>query len=417
MEVMKNLLGILYRKTAWIPGARRAKRFILGESTLMSRYLEPVSRPLDRGPVSNAWTTECLWRRYVAAGMDRRPDRFVLYRIVGNDLIPRHKKGQSIANLAFILNNEPELPDCEKRFVVNRIVDKAVERRIIEMLDNAGAPYIHIPFKWEEYRQTGWDINRIPLKYAPCTKGFSRLDKRQQGRIMMALYRLKNNYAMNNNGARNAALEEGKKIVKWVLPWDGNCFVTQQAWEDITHGVRKNPELPYFLVPMARITDNSKLFEPGFRFEATEEPQIIFRQDSKEMFDEAFCYGRRPKVELLWRLGVSGKWDEWGIEPWDLECPPYAGDAGAYGWAGWVARLFSGKTHLEKGNSVSAERNRFLARTKGIITFLDVLDDQAVTYSTGCKRDRKIPGSKFLHGVPNDGKDAVFQSWCKNRLK
>jgi hypothetical protein len=57
------------------------------------------------------------------AEMEARPDTFVLTRIIGNDLVPRHAEGQSLANLRFILDHEPPLEACEKRFVVNRIFD------------------------------------------------------------------------------------------------------------------------------------------------------------------------------------------------------------------------------------------------------------------------------------------------------
>ena len=61
---------------------------------------------------------------------DPAPDpapEFLLIRIIGNDLEPRHRAGQSRDNLRFILENEPPLPGCGKRFVLNRIVDAAEE--------------------------------------------------------------------------------------------------------------------------------------------------------------------------------------------------------------------------------------------------------------------------------------------------
>jgi hypothetical protein len=39
-----------------------------------------------------------------------------------------------------------------------------------------------------------------------------------QGRAQAHLRRFKNNYVINNNGARNAALRDGKARAKWVLP-------------------------------------------------------------------------------------------------------------------------------------------------------------------------------------------------------
>ena len=41
----------------------------------------------------------------------------------GNDLPPRHRSDKLEKNLAFLLENEPNFPNCEKRFVVNRIIN------------------------------------------------------------------------------------------------------------------------------------------------------------------------------------------------------------------------------------------------------------------------------------------------------
>ncbi|WP_245521437.1 hypothetical protein, partial [Mesorhizobium sp. M3A.F.Ca.ET.175.01.1.1] len=59
----------------------------------------------------------------------------------------------------------------------------------------------------------------------------------------------------------------------------------------------------YVVVPMARIVDNALLLDETLTPPAQEEPQIIFRNDTTELFDEEYGYGRRPKIEMLWRLG------------------------------------------------------------------------------------------------------------------
>ncbi len=230
---MESFFSGLYRHAVHVPGVRRVKRILTGESGVFSRYVPPVGRPADRAGAPNTWTPEALQRRYEAAGLDSEPDTFMLYRIIGNDLAPRHRKGQSAENLAFILENEPVPEGCEKRFVVNRIVDGEAEAGIIRMLEEAGMGYIRIPFEWEAYQRVGWDEKSIPGRYAPGSKEFDRLDLRQQERILMAYYRLKNNYAINNNGARDAALRDGKARAKWVMPWDGNCFITEKGWAEI----------------------------------------------------------------------------------------------------------------------------------------------------------------------------------------
>ena len=354
---------------AAVPGAVWLKRRVINPWLPGRRHRLPVSRPRDRGAPPAQVRPD--------PGRAVAPDAvgsFVLYRIIGNDLVPRHRKGQARNNLAFILENEPELPACEKRFVVNRIVDPAEEQAIITMLEQAGYAYLHISFEPDEYREIGWDIDGVPAQYAPCTELYRELNEDRQGRVLARYYRHKNNYIMHNNGARNAALRDGRGRADWVLPWDGNCFVTASAWEELRAGMAEAPDLAYWLVPMARVTDNRALLADNVRPPAEEEPQAVFRADAELEFDSAYFYGRRPKVELFWRLGVPGQWDDWPIEPWDLPCPDYCEQAGHYGEAGWVARLFSGSGELEREGDREALIGRGRARVEAITGLIDRMD-------------------------------------------
>lgn len=361
------------RRSSWIGRhLPQSLRFALGIGVLADRgYRFPYER--GKPPHGDAARMQ---REYVERGLHEMPDTFVLYRIIGNDLYPRHRKGQSRDNLRFILENEPDFEHCEKRFIVNRIVDADEERQIIGMLERAGRPYQRIPFDWNEYGDVGWDADGIPAEYSPVSESFARLPAPYRNRALMRLYRYKNNYAMNNNGARNVALRDGRNRAKWVLPWDGNCFITAAAWEEIVAGVKAHPEVPYHIVPMARINDNVELLQPGFRPSALEEPQVLFRKDAALEFDIEHPYGRRPKVELLWRLGVPDGWDRWPIEPWDLPVADYAPDAGKWMRSGWVVRLASGRPELEKG--ATSRNDRGIARIEAITTMLDHLDEQVL---------------------------------------
>lgn len=314
-------------------------------------------------------------RKYLNSPIASEADTFVLYRIIGNDLYPRHRKGQSRDNLKFILENEPAFAACEKRFVVNRIIDRDEEASILKLLDQSGYSYIHIPFILDEYLNLSWDIKGVPEKFAPYSTTYSKLSPPDRGRLTMRLFRHKNNYAMNNNGARNAALNEGRSLAKWVLPWDGNCFITVNAWSEIVSTIKNFPETPYFITPMARVTNNLKLLDSTYKPQANEEPQIIFRKDAGLCFNEDFFYGCRPKVELLWRLNVPGNWDQWKIEPWDIGGTKYAEEAGLFRYAGWVARLDSGQQHLEVDPN-HGKTNRGRARNQAIASVLDYLDSK-----------------------------------------
>lgn len=311
---------------------------------------------------------------YPASEIDPRPDTYILYRIIGNDLIPRHGQGQSRTNVQFILDNEPELENCEKRWIVNRIVDPSELDRIVSLLESRNQRYKVIPFDPGEYRRIGWDLDGLPSTTFFDSGDFRKLEPVRAERAIDAAYRLKNLYVMNNNGARNAALEDGRGQAKWILPWDGNCFLSARAWRDVTRDVAAQSRRRYFAVPMQRISDNAVLLHDDFEPEPLEEPQLLFRTDAVESFNPEFPYGRRPKVELFWRLGISGPWDRWKDEPWDRPRRPPAADAGLAGSAGWVARLSSGVNELEEQGDASSFRNRGLVRAAAIRSTIDMLD-------------------------------------------
>lgn len=393
---------------SYIPGTVHVYQLLMRR---FSSQLEGVPHlPLDRGPLP-AVDFEQLQITYQASRISQEPDSFVLYRIIGNDLVPRHRKGQSRENLRFILENEPQFPNCEKRFVLNRVVDPQEEAAIITMLEDAGFAYLHLPFSWQEYETVVWDIHGVPSEYAPYTKCFAGLAPAEQKRILMRICRHKNNYVMHNNGARNAALEEGKKLAKWVLPFDGNCFITQKAWQGISDAVYSQAHIPYFVVPMARVTENNRLLDPLFSPEPIEEPQILFRRDTELCFNANFYYGRRPKVELLWRLAVPGDWDNWRIEPWDLPGPEYVTQAGCFAYAGWVARLNSGQANLEL-DPVQGKVDRGLARNKAISSLLDHLDTRILS-----ARGLHYPLLLSCPAVPEESRDAVQENLLPSLLQ
>jgi len=301
------------------------------------------------------------------------PETFVLTRILGNDLEPRHARGQARANLAFILAHEPPLAGCETRWVVNRIADPAEEAAILALLAEHGQGVLRIPFDPAEYARVGWDTGGLPDPAILIDPAQAPQDPAVRRRLTLALYRARNAYVMNNNGARNAAFEDGRARAKWVLPWDGNCFVTAEAWAAIRAGVAAEPWRQYFTVPMARVPDNARLLDPAFVPNPVEEPQVVMRRDARLRFDEAFPYGRRPKVELFWRLGVPGPWDRWRDDPWDPPRNPPAPEAGQAGQAGWVARLASGRADLEREDRASF-LDRGVARQEAITATIDRID-------------------------------------------
>lgn len=320
-----------------------------------------------------ATDVESLKKEYYEKKLDQKEDSFVLVRIIGNDLYPRHKKGQSRENVKFILDNEPAYDGCDKLWIVNRIVDSSERDKIISMLKAYDQEYVETKFSEDEYLKIPLETDILPSPGFLNSKEYQELGPEQQARVITAIHRLKNNYVMNNNGARNMALKEGKKRAKWVLPWDGNCYLTPAAWKEIYHDVTQEPWYRHFVVPMARVLSNDDLIQNSMPPDPVEEPQLIFRDDTQEEFNSNFCYGRRPKVELFWSLGIPGKWDRWKDDPWDQQRRGLLPKSRQFGLAGWVARLYSGMGSLEQ-DSQESFKNRGLVRQEAVISTLREID-------------------------------------------
>ena len=307
----------------------------------------------------------------------------VLYRIIGNDLPPRHESGQSLRNLRFILEREAPLDHCQKIFIVNRIVDPVVEKEILRLLELSGVEYRHLRFDPKEYSKIPLDYSCLPggKRAYLESKSFERSSERHKIRLLVALNRLRTLYVMNNNGARNFAIDDGVKRAKWVLPFDGNCFFSEEAWSEVSAGLQKKPWLRHFVVPMARLHNNEDLFDPNFRPEAEEEPQLIFRADAKSRFNNEFPYGRFPKIEIFWHLGIPGDWSYTAEKVWDPRRRKLSKEAGQFGVGGWVARLYSGKAQLEAAGTKMGVVRGDARRTAMLQTFAK-LDRE---YNSNCE--------------------------------
>jgi len=322
---------------------------------------------------------------------------FVLYRILGNDLPPRHRPGQTIDNLRFLLRHEPPLVGCEKRWVVNRIVDPAVEAELLAILAEAGQPVLRIPFDLEAYRRRRLALDRVPATHFIHSVAHRRLERADRLRIVERMLGARNRYAINNNGARNAALREGRELAAWVLPWDGNCFVTEDAWGAIRATARSDASLRYVVVPMARVVSNDCLLSPGFVPNPVEEPQVAFHREASASFDGRLRYGVGPKASLLRLIGAEGPWQDWtnAIQATIGAVPPP--DRGRCRLGGWVARLASGNNQAD---TLLDERIR--DRTEAVVAFLRRLDARAL-------RGVWSPDQPLLYPPPPPGWPATEQ--------
>ncbi|EEE35562.1 conserved hypothetical protein [Rhodobacteraceae bacterium KLH11] len=307
------------------------------------------------------------------ARADAMPDSFALCRVIGNDLVPRHKAGQSLENVSFILEHEPEFENCTKLWVLNRIFDADTEAKLIALLEAHDQPYRRIPFDADTLQKTGFNFDPFDAPMVFADGSLEKEDEDMRARVVAQAYRARNAYVMNNNGARNVALEFCLEHAKWALPFDGNCYFTQAAWAAFRDDVLAHRDKRYFVVPMARMQNNADLLTGNIAPKAEEEPQMAFRYDAPLRFDPAHPYGRRPKVELFLHLGIPGPWQSWFLYPFDLAPRPVSPEGHRVGQAGWVARLFSGKARLEVAGTEGVVV-RGTARNDAIRATLDMLE-------------------------------------------
>lgn len=254
-----------------------------------------------------------------------------LFRILGNDLPPRHSPGQTLENLQYQLDNEQEFDDVEKVWVVNRVIDPDMRGKLISALGNRR--FLEIDFNPEVYRQ-------------------------------QRTFEEKAQYITNNNPARNLCIEQGfLENADIVLPFDGNCFFTPEAWFYARNQIVNNFLSPYFIFPMARCQSYSDLQYPAQikemytcgrlkRHDLTE-PQIGFGRDHDLRFNPNIRYSMGPKAELLVKLAIPGPWTMGWVDPQQMAQRGMSIHASRNPiYCGWVWRLPSGNSQAETDNLV-----------------------------------------------------------------
>ncbi|KAI9268721.1 hypothetical protein BY458DRAFT_436900 [Sporodiniella umbellata] len=337
-------------------------------------------------------------------------DQLILYRIIGNDLPPRHKQGQTLSNLQFILDHEPSFPNTRKIFLLNRIIDPVNEATIIRLLDHYQMEYIRVPFVEQEYERLDFELESFPDADFLHSDDYRRYSKVAKLRALDYTYHTKNIYAMNNNGGRNTAIEHGRSIsnARWVMPFDGNCYLSSNGFKEITTQLeRYGKDTKYFVVPMTRLLNNSVLLNNlDERPKTPEEPQIIFRHDAVEEYNLNMRYGRRSKLELLWRLGaLENRRLNRPTVPWEPVERPYSKDKGNFKNIGWVFRLFSGNPQQEE-NKKEASSIRAFNRLLAIQSSLDSLDESIA-------RRHFHHDTLFLYN-DRDMNGVRYEYWTKN---
>ncbi|CAG8719845.1 8479_t:CDS:2, partial [Dentiscutata erythropus] len=125
-------------------------------------------------------------------------DQIILYRILGNDLPPRHKAGQTLKNVRFILEHEVEFLNTKKWWLLNRIADSDYEDTLINLLRLHKQDYIRIPFNEDEYSKLDFRLEDFPKPDFFNSDEFARFSRGAKLRSIDYTYFDKNLYAMNN---------------------------------------------------------------------------------------------------------------------------------------------------------------------------------------------------------------------------
>jgi hypothetical protein len=298
-----------------------------------------------------------------------------LARVVGNDLYPRHADGQALRNLAFTLEYEPDFPNCRKLFILNRMFDEETQRQAEELVARYGHSVLVIPFSAAEYAAQACDTSPFGGDEHFQSLSFQARKENAHDRERLWACRKKICYAMNVNGARNAALDWGRQHGDWTIVLDGSCFVTASAWFQLRKGMASPPFVPHLIVPMQRLPLNEDIHRVALNSRSEEEPQIAIHSSACERFDERYPYALRNKSSLLERLGVPGAWNQWERLPWLPEAQPSA-ERYLYKYAQTcVVRLTSGVDSggLERSG---AHCQRYQGRNKAVFRTLAMLDDR-----------------------------------------
>ncbi|KAA5825593.1 hypothetical protein FPF71_06710 [Algibacter amylolyticus] len=253
--------------------------------------------------------------------------KYLIFRILGNDLPGLHGNNQTLQNLEFTLLNEANFPDTEKIYLLNRIFDTNKKTKIKQLLDKYKFKFIDIPFNIDEFNKIKYNRNlqqqidrklnstkkkNIIVSYLEYLMN-SEFKNRQS--LIKKLYNY-NLYLINNNGSRNFCLEYGKEHgYEWTFVLDSNSYFTNKLFENIVNHIEETTE--YISIPQIRLSDNNikndELLDDSLDFDSfpIREPQIAFKNTSKIKFNKKIPYGTAPKAELLRVLNIPGPWDKW----------------------------------------------------------------------------------------------------------
>lgn len=270
-------------------------------------------------------------------GLGPEARQFVIYRIVGNDLPPRHRAGDSIKIAQKIIETESDFDNCEKRWLLNKLADRETEQRLHDLITRHGYRCDRVPFDESSYSQAFLKPDLLPEEYRPFVEAADmnnhqswsewsitgRVKSRQLKKMIESrpllpfpmhglakewIIREKSQTVVGINQARNRALELGfDNHAQWVLPLDGWSYFSDDGWASFIEAASLNSNVRYVSIPIVRSAMKhlaARVMGQSRKRDA--EPQIAVHRMATQRFDERLRYGHCNKSELLWRIGVAG---------------------------------------------------------------------------------------------------------------
>ncbi len=190
------------------------------------------------------------------------PYKLGLVRLIGNPIQGNHNAVHTLQNLEFLLRHEPKFKaTVHKHWILNRISDDDFLNQTKRILQAHNQTFSMLPFDVEEHKFMMYQSNKA--RNEMLENSFGNGDQPDQKRRLYPdeSFRAKYIYLTNQNSARNFALSLYRKTRKeklpfeidYILPWDGDCFLSQSAHDSLQRDLKRHNDEQQMRIARARI--------------------------------------------------------------------------------------------------------------------------------------------------------------------
>ncbi|CAI5535643.1 unnamed protein product [Closterium sp. Naga37s-1] len=273
------------------------------------------------------------------------PARFFIYRLIGNDMPPLQCAQQLQRNTLYALQHEPPLLEQARRlWVLNHVVNSTALAHLVAAMRAHGVKdeqdmlmrplNLSLIATLDPSLWTTAVTGPAPTGHMPShsTHAVILIDPPTPPPSGSPPHGVPPSTPLPaQNEARNLMLEHARREgAQWVLAFDGNQFLTAEAWRLIVQAADRHEKRGFkvFKVPMYRVHQEqsptwlnaSSRFLHLRRFAPhLHESQLAFRADAPYRYQPGMAYGQDNKMELLTRVCGSGKFRKKHFRLWQLQ--------------------------------------------------------------------------------------------------